>query len=798
MKNKLMLFLLFALFLFPSSLAFEEPTQLGLINLSFYGGVAGCQNHPSFYSGTVVSWSSYTAYVCRTGDFNYQLEVINSLDVNNNYLIFSEDVSSGFTINDLSLTYEDGYLFVGANFAGSGAIWVYDVSDIQFVTQEVSGVCPINLGKLYVLKSDSPYRFATNGASNVLKVNSSNVCINEDSLGVTINNALFDKENLVFTTNNLMYAYNENWGSINTTLLHTMPISKGSYWVDWINNPNNPLYLTNTGFVTLTGGRLYNDIKHTNLPIVTGTPVVYQDVDNIISFNNSEMILTDFSDFIISSILKPNIFTGGDEFRRTSLNNFISENMSAVSYFNNNMIVEVYNFSSPDITIFAEGENPPTVEAEFIGVDSTGSFVFLTEMVDEEGGRAYLSQSLYESSIDINNIIINEIIDFSKESDELKIFNDNALLSIDNLVTTQLSYFNNTPYYQQYYSNVPLTDTLITYSFNNPALRSEANSVSVSASLTSLGVLGTENTDFSFSIVDDLNNKIIDLKIIYDFNIIGNDTFEIRNNDGDVLLNSGNPYENTDDLDQFIITANVDFNSNNSFITVSGRNGLYYNGTLPFIDSSNRGVYKIQSLLMGNFFGSTAYYTDFVGYSQSTTEQASLNYELFENLEAGISIVKATRQDGVFEFGDYNLYSYATDEDFGFSYLDSFDIEGFTYSETTSVLTEDEINALLAQREEEVEGIIQGDILTDTIDQALESAGFKSATSKLFLAVVLIIIFVSIGHAYGTVGSIMGAVGAIFISFFLGWLPAWIVITMVLGLIAIASLLARNLVVGGR
>ncbi len=805
MKNKkyMLMFAFLVLLLLPfQALAVDVPNQIGLVNLSFYGGIAGCQNHASLYSDNVVSWSNFTAFVCRQGDFDFNLGVVHSIDKDNNFLIYDEDISTGSTIDELSITYENGYLLLGADLSTNGAIWIYDVSDVQFIEQETAVACPSDVGLLFPFKADFPFRIGTTSFSSLYKVNETE-CVTEDSLNATLeSNTILDKDNLVFSAGNDFYSYTEDWGSVNTSLVYSLPASKGTHWVEWIRNPNNPLWITNDGFVTLTGGSSYGDIKNTNLPIVQGTTIAYQDVDNIISENATEFLLTDFSSLLTPVITNSGQFSNGTAFKRTTTDRFVGTNISSASFALNNMLIEIYNISSPDLTIFAEGLNPPNITADFLGVDLQGGFVFLTEMADADGGRVYSSQSLFEASVDIGGIIpVSEVIDFSDPNDENKVLNLDPIISFPSVETQQLEFFNGTAFFDEYYitsNSIPFNANKIFLNFNDEVLDTETDAVQFSAVMTGYDFsVGFFDTTFNYKLIDSLDKEVFNLEITYEKNL-GQDTYTINRIDGgSTLLATGDLYENSGDLDLFIISSTVDFVNNESLIAINGRNGTLYNGTVPFVDSDVNGINRaVQETEAGSI--TKKFYIDLVGYSHFTTIEDTLDFELFENLEAGVSVIKATRQDGSYEFGQYSLYSYGTDEDFGFSFLGSSHVETFDYDEDTTVLSENDIEDALEQAQADVSDLfIEGDILTDKALGYVESLGCISTACKLSVGAIIVLAGAGLGFGWaGMVGSLLGAVFSILITAELQLIPSWVTVTVIIGVAILGAYEARRAMAG--
>ena len=804
---KKILFLLLALMILPMSVlgAGTIPTQLGDFTVTptagFTMGVeGGNEGEPNF-----AVWNNYVAYIedqpsTQPTTATTTLKIYNYLT---DTIVYSDTLYTTGCCNGISsaigLEYDKGYLLAGGQGAppSGGNNKIYDVSNIAFVSVTASGSSGTFNSHLDILQNTGGGVFYVDaGSDRILKFNASGVFDEGASQG---QKQAIDQDNYVWSVGNSLYDYENSWSA--PTLLHTMGGGEGNF-DDWNRNPVNPEYISTTGHITLTGGASYTNIQTASIGITEiypeiSSPFLFFERDNIIARNTTSgnLVTIDATDIFAPVVVDTGISSQGNKYYREKDNTFFTYNTSSQTAY-------IYETEEVEITLPDESiDTPPTVEADFLGVDIAGDFVFQTTMTDPNEGRVYLSQSLYEASVEPSeSFTILEEVDFStlnvlNQIDDLKGSTTRLISSVD--------YLNHTPIFDNSLELRPQYNELIEVYFNDVATQQEGDIVTYDLLFSANDVspfLGIDQ-DFELSAISSTGTEFFKYKFAMDYT--GVDDIVIEEYTGAYsTIFSGNTYDQNGNIDIISINAVINFSSQTSDITIRGFNQTYYNATVPFIESVTSLAGTRFNLLDGQFDEDYRYHFGYMGYEQDTSIQNTLDYVLFENLEAGESIVKATRQEGNFEFGDYSLYSYGTDDVFGFSYVDSSDIETFTYSEDTEVLTEDEIQNLIAGLQTGLDtglaDFVEGDLFTDTFANAIEGAGFKSTASKLFLAVVLILVFVASGYTYGAIGSVIGGIGGLVLAMFLGWIPVWIVVTLVLGLIAVASFEARKLIAGGR
>jgi len=776
------------LLLAPASIAISEPQQIGSdINRASY-----CNAYPNFW--VVTSWGNYTATACPANPVSsgeYLLQVYNT---ETGSLIFNQTDNFPFVTGAIELGYNGGFLFVGGSSNGQ----IYDVSNPGFIERLPWPNCgKVGLDGMivYTNQGENLY-FSVISDATPQKWNQT-YCGNA---GTTLNNALTsdslsDVDNEIFTIGANMYRYtstvNEDYpDDFSDTIIYTIPPGKGTLFKDWNKNPNNPIYVTDTGYFVTVGGSSYDDFASTSLNQFTGSVLYIGDTDNVISVANNTWYLSDYTDFASPTHLATTTLTGAEIYERrerTVLNRLVTKNLTQGT-------ARVWSIPEPNTTIFAEDEEqPPTIEAQFIGVDNSKNFVFLTEMNDVNGGRVYYDQQLYPADIDVSGVISNsEFIGFSSEEDIG--FQTTTNMGIPFRLGSSVTISNDTLQVispLSGYTRTEFTDLLFS---NEAEYYYYSTSFRIETCETCTAPLGFSLLDISTAL------PVIELRIEHN-NVFGsNNSYDIyRVDGGDTLLATGVGLN--DEFEEFEVIVQLNYTSQNAQIDIGGSAGEYYSGSIPFANVAT-GMSTIQFDYEGSWLDNNIYNIYNMFQSYDTSVSSSLDYTLFDNLEAGVGVVKASAVYGALEFGDYSMYSYATDEDLGFSYVESFDIETFTYDEDTSVLTQDDIDelVLLAQSGSSIGALVEfveGDLLTDKLNSAIEDFGFLSSTSKFLIALGVIMLFVIIGYNYGMIGSFIGGAGGLVLTFFLGWIPAWVLLTFILGLILLVAFEARRMI-GGR
>lgn len=809
-----LLVIMLALLLIPISALAITPTEINQFT------IADGQT-----PNTIVSFDDYIAvgYVNDLGFFASE-NIVRIYNVNNGALVYQQAFGDAFTCGSSQTTafanqgmyYSDGVIYIPQNSICGGSSSYYfdflDVSDIAFIdskprqTMGDGGLFSRALNDFTVLFEEFG-DFTAIYNRNVVKINSTyglELVPLETSQTWPLDTNLVDMENGFFVKAAGIYEFDYTDFQV-VTQVGSISVGRGG-GIDYNNQVSNPQFITNLGYFVLTGGSTYNDIKTSTVNITAFEPLFFFERGNIVGVDNDNNWIsanaTDLGDveYIVST----------EAVEGTFIKKHMGNNITITVLNVTDDLVTVYSVPNPSIDLGEESVTvAPVVEADFLGVDVSGDFIFQTTMSDVNGGRAYLSQDLYESTLDVTGTFYDgEVIDFSKPSDAGKVSSSNIAVN-EEIIIEQLEGYNGTSYFEEYYLNMFFFGgfgTTIKVDFADDFYETQSDTVDFFTVITSDG-LGTSNSAMLFSLKDDLENKLFELELVYEEFAFGTDTYTINRIDGGtILLATGDLRDEGAGRDAFIISGTADFLNEQINITIQGINETFYNGSFPFADSSARGIDYAQYVIEGSLFAPILsgddFYVDMVGYSYESTVTESLDYEIFEDLEAGVALVKATRQDGPFEFGDYTLYSYATDEDFGFSYIDSSDVESFVYDENTVSLTEDEIEALILN-EQAVTGaltdtFIEGDLFTDSLASAAEDYGFKSTASKLFLAFVLVLAGVAVGYKYGVIGSILGALGGLMVAFFVGWVPVWIVVSLVLVIVGIMAFEARKIVTGGR
>lgn len=794
-----------------------EPTET---NIFFANSTSAAGNF--YLAENKVVWDDYVAvfdsYSSGFGQSQSRVQIYNYVTGNEIFdNTFNDKISCGVAQTDKAFTpyYFAGYLYLpwGIDCGTSEEFYleVLDVSDTDFIS--VSSSSEKNLGaelNLYnsfdVLDEDlTEFVFIIGNDMALLNASGSIQDLPDLGFGVGIDPQAVDHENKVILISGQFYDYDIETGATNN--IGNVEVFAGSV-VDWNKNSLNPEYITDNGNVVIVGGSDYNDIK-TSTATVGFTPMFIFERANIIGLNGTN--------FVIANATELSAVTTEQGVLEVPFNPFMfSRGFNTLVAFNTTSpgTIGVYETTAPDIDFVTGEEAAPTVEADFLGVDITGSFIFSTQATHPIDGRVYLSQNLFESTVDITDIVLDEVINFDSSADEDKVTGVNFGFTSSEIVGS-VERLGNVSQFEQSLQLEPALDDTFRIEFTNPATSDETEIVEYGIFVTALDVFGTFEPTWDVSLESTTGQELFRYRFNYNYNTIGNDEITVERFNGAYnTVFSGDAYEVGDQKDYYAIYAVINFTNQSVDVTIYNRNSTLVEEVIPFLEpaSSIKNTYvdPIQGALGGTFI----YNIGSVSYTHESTIESTVSYEIFELFEEGETIVKATSIDGAHEFGDYNLYSYVTNDGLGFSYLDSFDVESFTYNEQTTILTQDDIEDLIEEISSApgIDGfsqvdIIEGDLVTDTLFGYLDSFNIKSGASKFLVGLILVFVFLSIGISTGgstksemgtMIGGLVGGVGGLFLVTYLGLFPAWVTLVVALVTFAVVAGMVRNTLVGRR
>lgn len=775
--NKKIFLLLAMIILTPATLAISEPDLLNTFDVLDY-----CGNNINY---DAEAWSNYTAFACPENPIISSAYIMQVYNSQTGALIFNQTHGYSGTSTSTELRYDGGYIFVSDVNDGQ----IFDVSNPGFIERLPWVNCP-GLGQdgsiLWANTGENIY-FTQNGQTSIIKWNETS-CISVGSINFApTSDTLSDRDNKVYSRGGNLYSYtdsvNGDYPDTNSdVLLYSVPAGKAtSSFRDWNRNPNNPIWVTDKGYFITVGGSSYDDFASTSLNQNTGEVQVFGDTDNLVSINtDGTFYLSDYTDFSAPIHQNTTIEANSDtDIFRYVLDRFVTKNLTDDTF-------RVWSIPPPDFSIITpEANTEPQIELEFIGVDTSGNFVFLSTLEDNEGGRVYydLEVNKYPEDVTAGTLVINEI-DFTSE-DDLSLIDAgicNEYLGIGS--SSGNIQFDSDGYLFSDQTNVSCISDLI---FNLDQVTSlDTDSLFIDTSI------GLEDGLTSFSVVNSAGNRVF----LYYLEIDSvSDTYNFSYFDGSseqfIITNgalSGNDY--------FTLSINLSFASDQYDYTLFDEfGGTLVSGTHnALID-----VEDVKDYRFNEFSDQIDLIIDYASFSYIGGE-FNPSYTLYDSLDPGVPLVKSLRETITKGFGVYIADLYATDETLGLDYADNFESIEVFYTEDTPVLSEEDIALAVNAKASEVAGVggfISGDLFTDTVNNYLIDLGFISTASKIFLAFVAIMIGIFLGHSYGTIGSFAGGLGGMFLSYYVGWLPGWIVITLVLSIVLFVAFEARKAISGG-
>lgn len=839
-KSLLIIPLIACLALLPAVLGASEPT---LIKADFEptlpaGAVVNTEKYalwddfiavPYWFPGTTFEERGFDIWNYETETLVFRSPTINTCGAS----FYSGTVLSG-------TTYFNGYLIWSGQASLSTScislgqfgyqMRIYDVSSLEFVTLSASGGATIgetgfagnDLRVVAIDGSNWYFKDSDNPSTDWWYYNQTNVVKNYNGAGVGYGNAkTFDLTNEVIgSLTNLKGLYNNDITNA-TVVLGSIEPGLGSSFNDWNRNPLNPEYLTNLGYLVVSGGSTYDDVRTSTSGVLPYTPLYFFERDNILGYKGTlgagaKWSYTDWTSTTSAVHTETTTEIPGNKVYRDDE----GTNLILVVDDVTNTSAPVFNvYETEPITEFELPEElintPPTQDLEFLGVDFNNDFVFRNTLTDAEGGRVYQAQQVNFASKDINDLTVETRIQFDQDIHKTYA-KDNELFNIISLIDEKPKHKVGTDWGDEALRYKTELDGQLTITLPEPVTTSQAPLVATALEWSfdeEKAFFFCENNAELFTSIEylDADNRVLLDLYVERYNT--NDTAYLYDRTTATLLHEFNL---TGKGDYFRFVPNLDLENLEAEVIVFTDQDIY-SGTLNFTDPLAFGYAKVRFLDENsiNLFCDQYLYVDSIGYQYTYNEIAYPEYTLISSLDAGETTIFATQVGGNGGFGKYLLYSWATDETIGLDSYDYLTTLSFTYDNSTDVLDQNTINQLIKDAQAEAgldtEGgflrvnVIEGDLVTDTFFSYLDQFNIKSTASKFLVGLILIIVLIagggSIGQSAGssmvaTLGAIFGGLGGLFLVTYWGLFPAWVSFTITLIVIVLIASMARNALLG--
>ena len=784
----------------------------------------------------VALWDNYIFFVTptRTLDFN-SWGYVSKIYTQDGTPFYSTTVGTSCGGTDsattnfagLNPTYVDGLLLYGANHQCTGGgspiagAWELDVSAPLFISITASLVAqlsnpvsvPIPLAKQIPLWSNGEAVELISGFKYTT-INATGSYILEGAIGneKPISDDFIDLDNHVFIDDSGglddFYRYEDNSfsGYTNYTLFASTPPLTGSV-VDWNRNPLNPQFLLSSGRILFVGGSLYDNFQATSF-IVPFTPKYYFEQANIIGIDNNKWAWSDLSNItnVTSGVGTQDI--NADYIWREDINKIVTYNSTTKR-------INIYEVPLPDFFDFAQTQanTPPQQDIEFLGVDIANNFIFKNEVVDTQGGRVYQAQALTTLGVNLEELIVEEVINFDLASDE-GFTRDDSFINSRSIVTSQPPKHTGTNFGSTSlaYKVDVLSPMYIDFVRDFTASQSTQAGMNIVFTYDEENFLFDGNAELGVSVaVLDQNEREVFHLLFNRYNV--NDTVDIYSVDG-LAQNYLTTINLTGQDDFFRLLPNINFDNTSVEVILVTQEEIYVT-TIPFTDPTAFGIKTIRFLEVGtaSFFGDQMLYVDTVGFTYELNAPSYPTYDLVGLFGAGVTEIYATSIGGNTGFGEYSLYSYVTDEVIGLSNFDNLVTLNFVYDNSTPLVDQQTINQLLAEAEAglidggfNTPNFIEGDLVTDTLFGLFDKWNIKTTASKFLAGLIIIILAIALGGYVGTVvnspivsviGALFGGVGGLFMVTYWGLFPAWVSLTITLIVFVIIASMGRSALTGG-
>jgi len=819
----------FLLAVAPSVLGAGEPELISTWQL--YGDLDG--SSPGDQNATAV----YGVEV-----FGNKLATVTPIDEGNNYRLYLQiynlggglsfldnvTVSCGGTgttsFNGANLNpkyIENGLLLFGASTGCSGAFYgrgttaVYDVSSSLFTeydgglnSYQTTPTSPGGSNAVPMWTGSEAFEFLA--GTNYFEYNGTGFINYEDTLTMA---KYPDDEDFVDYQNNVFidrggydefYEYlDENFDDLDAmTLLDQSP----SAVVDWNRNPNNPEFLLANNRIMIVGGSNYNNFQTSSYQIPFNALYMFER-SNIIGTDGNYWAWAD-----LENLSSPTNGTGTNPINADYI--WREGNNIIVTYNSTTRMISVYEVPLPDFFEFiTEGVNtaPYHDDLEFLGIDISDRFIFKNTVTDDEGGFISQAQQLNFASEDIEDLVIENNIEFDSPEEE-DYAEDDSFINTISLYDEQPKHKVGTDFGSESLRYKVEFVSPMTITIPQPVTASDTDLVGTVLEFTydeeKLFYQNSANLHTSVEFLDQDGRQLLHL-LIERFN--DNDTAYLYDLTGGQTLLAELNLSGKEDYFRFY--NNFDFVGGTAEIILLTDQELY-NEVLNFSNPLAFGFGAVRFLDSGNanIFGDQFLYVDKLGYAYERGSIIYPEYELLGQFDEGETQVFATSLPSS-GYGNYILYSWLTDNTLGDDNYDYLTTLSFTHDNSTEVLDQNAINQIIADAQSQVEqdagfntpDFVEGDLVTDTFFGYLDSWNIKSTASKFFAGLVIIILFIGVGGWMGvqlkspivsTLGAMFGGIGAIFLVTYWGLFPAWVSFTIVLIVISVVANMIRNSLTG--
>lgn len=817
----------------PSVLGAGEPELISTWQLygDIDGAVPGVQNASAVYGVEVFGNKLATVTPVRdvSGDFfRLHLQIYNlggGLSFFDNVTVSCGGTNTNTPVwDDLNPKYiENGLLMFGGYTSCTGGanpkktIAVYDVSSSLF-TEYDGGVNSVNanLGgaSLYAQNSvpiwTGSETFEFLSRANYYQYNATGFINYEDTL---TSGKYPDNEDFIDYQNNVFIHFNgddefyryldENFDDLDAiTFLDESP----SAVKDWNRNPNNPEFLLANNRIMIVGGSAYDNFQTSSYVIPFNALYMFER-SNIIGTNGNYWAWAD-----LENLTAPTNGTGTNPINADYI--WREGDNIIITYNSTTRMISVYEVPLPDFFEFiTEGVNtaPYHDDLEFLGIDVSDRFIFKNTVTDDEGGFISQAQQLNFASEDIEDLVIENNIEFDSPEEE-DFAEDDSFINTISLYDEQPKHKVGTDFGTESLRYKVEFVSPMTITIPQPVTASDTDLVGTVLEFTydeeKLFYQNSANLHTSVEFLDQDGRQLLHL-LIERFN--ENDTAYLYDLTGGQTLLAELNLSGKEDYFRFY--NNFDFVGGTAEIILLTDQELY-NEVLNFSNPLAFGFGAVRFLDSGNanIFGDQFLYVDKLGYTYERGSIIYPDYELLGQFDAGETQVFATSLPSS-GYGNYILYSWLTDNTLGDDNYDYLTTLSFTHDNSTEVLDQNAINQIIADAQSQVEqdagfstpDFVEGDLVTDTFFGYLDSWNIKSTASKFFAGLVIIILFIGVGGWMGvqlkspivsTLGAMFGGIGAIFLVTYWGLFPAWVSFTIVLIVISVVANMIRNSLTG--
>jgi len=801
MKKTLMFIILCALLVVPSALAVTLPTreETLYLNLTYYNSI------PSNFIGIEALGGRYLAVAYRDSPSlsTSYIQIFSATSGSNTDgdSIYTLDIPYPSGISDID--YHEDYIAVSRYYLSPlhRGIDIIDVNNKGFIN--VSSTCSdwsqnvySGFGEIMFLSN----RIFYVERSNQIVRSFNGTCEIRGSFGCEVVAVLKDAELAVCSNGNVM-----DYSDIdNPVFSYSISGWTGNDIISYNNDDQNPIMITDEGKLVVlneANGQLIQSSVISPLDV----PLIAYSRDNIIGEYNYTLAVWNSTDLFNTDVSVTSFaITSQDVFANDASGNFFQFDMTTgkLDYYTTEVGLPV---------IDDDVNTPPDYAVEWLGVDAGDNLVFAISMFDEEGGRVYsaIDVDKYPDELDVNTITNSFDFTSASDLDRVDIF-DAGVLSIVGVSDSPFSDVN--PFTPQAMLVNYSAGGLSSWDFDLVDITaSDSNELSFSTSFVIEPEGFDSNTDYWVALSDKNGVTFWAMKMNLSFSNLGNfdgAQFEV--------INENNGYDLVADLANwdtgYVLVVEVTLDVDAQTITTRLANqysGTFYEGTEPLTN----GLPVISSI--GEFNSLTAYdimyyYYDYFDTSYSN-ELDTPEYNFFDTLSAGGSRTKAYREEAR-GYGIYEVVLYGTDEELGLSYFENPFELSINYDDDTVVLSDDEIDELIDEVQDEWEGQtssgdtgidiirVEGDFITAKLADFLDAIGIKTTASKIVIGLLIVIALVmataSWSSGRGDAMFFVGTLATLGMAY-IGLFPIWFMLVIVLVSVAIWAKMGRDTITGG-